>query len=329
MEVEQRNAEEGFAFRSSRFFPDVLRIRNRLARECLTEFLCSFLFLLIGIGTTVQIKAVKGVEGNFLTLNLCWGMAVFFSTMLGIGVSGGQTNPSVSLVLWSLGRLTARQVIVYIPIQVFGAFVGTATAYLDYLETLNHYDGGTRTTEGPNATLCFFVSCQAVYASKLACLFDQIVGTAILCCTMSSMLDPRNGIPKCLHPIFGGLTVLTIGLSFAQNDAYPIHAARDLGARLFLFIVYGKDVWTNGNYYWWVPVVGPLIGGYVGAWIYVAFVDLHAWSNGEEKDRQSFLQSQRTPTAWSSQTTIQKVGPLIQNSSESAWNSHTTLQSRV
>ncbi|CAJ0955917.1 unnamed protein product, partial [Mesorhabditis belari] len=196
----------------------------------------------------------------------------------------GQTNPSVTLVLWSLGRASIQQVLAYIPIQIFGAFVGTATAYLDYLETLNFYDGGRRQIDGPNGTLCFFVTCIAPYSTKLSALFDQIVGTAILCMTMAAMLDPKNGVPKFLHPLFGGLTVLTIGLAFAQNDAYPIHAARDLGARLFMFIIYGKGVWTKDDYYWWVPILGPLIGGFVGAWLYVLFIDFHAWSNREEDE---------------------------------------------
>ncbi|CAJ0915075.1 unnamed protein product, partial [Mesorhabditis belari] len=198
--------------------------------------------------------------------------------------SSGQTNPSVTLVLWSLGRASIQQVLAYIPIQIFGAFVGTATAYLDYLETLNFYDGGRRQIDGPNGTLCFFVTCIAPYSTKLSALFDQIVGTAILCMTMAAMLDPKNGVPKFLHPLFGGLTVLTIGLAFAQNDAYPIHAARDLGARLFMFIIYGKGVWTKDDYYWWVPILGPLIGGFVGAWLYVLFIDFHAWSNREEDE---------------------------------------------
>ncbi|CAJ0951481.1 unnamed protein product, partial [Mesorhabditis belari] len=151
-----------------------------------------------------------------------------------------------------------------------------------------------RQIDGPNGTLCFFVTCIAPYSTKLSALFDQIVGTAILCMTMAAMLDPKNGVPKFLHPLFGGLTVLTIGLAFAQNDAYPIHAARDLGARLFMFIIYGKGVWTKDDYYWWVPILGPLIGGFVGAWLYVLFIDFHAWSNREEDERRSFQRSRQS-----------------------------------
>jgi glycerol uptake facilitator-like aquaporin len=30
-----------------------------------------------------------------------------------------------------------------------------------------------------------------------------------------------------------------------------------------------------GNYWWWVPIVGPLVGGVLGGWIYDAFVGKH------------------------------------------------------
>jgi glycerol uptake facilitator-like aquaporin len=35
---------------------------------------------------------------------------------------------------------------------------------------------------------------------------------------------------------------------------------------------WGSEVFRAGNYWWWVPIVGPLVGGVLGGWIYEVFV---------------------------------------------------------
>lgn len=34
------------------------------------------------------------------------------------------------------------------------------------------------------------------------------------------------------------------------------------------FLGYGKEVWTAGNYYFWVPMVAPFFGCALGGFIY-------------------------------------------------------------
>ena len=67
-----------------------------------------------------------------------------------------------------------------------------------------------------------------------------------------------------------GLLVWAIGLSLGGPTGYAINPARDLGPRIAhaLLPVAGKggSDWT----YSWIPIVGPLIGGSLAAWAYVA-----------------------------------------------------------
>ncbi|CAJ0584136.1 unnamed protein product, partial [Mesorhabditis spiculigera] len=283
--MEKSELPEGFAFPTSRYYPDRLRIRNQLARECLCEFICTFFFLLLGVGCVLQVKTSKGELGGFLSINLGWGLAVAFSCGMGIWLSGGHINPSVSLTQWFLGRLTLKQALWFSVAQTIGAFAGTACAYLNYIEALNDFDGGQRVAEGDTGSLCFLVTCPASYTSYMTGIFDQIIGTGVLTATMAAMLDKRNGVNKWLHPIFGGLSVMLIGMTFAKNDSYPINPARDLGARAFAAIIYGQAAFTAYNHWWWVPIVGPLIGGFVGGFVYLIFIDIHSSSNREERDR--------------------------------------------
>ena len=71
-----------------------------------------------------------------------------------------------------------------------------------------------------------------------------------------------------LQPLLVGVLVLGIGLSLGGPTGYAINPARDLGPRLahaFLPVA-GKG--PSGWSYAWIPVVGPIIGGMLGAGLF-------------------------------------------------------------
>ena len=61
---------------------------------------------------------------------------------------------------------------------------------------------------------------------------------------------------------------MAIGASFGLNTGYAINPARDFGPRLWIAIVSGGASLSADNYYFWIPIVGPLLGGVVGAFIF-------------------------------------------------------------
>jgi glycerol uptake facilitator-like aquaporin len=96
------------------------------------------------------------------------------------------------------------------------------------------------------------------------------VGTALLLLCIFALTDAQNRSPAAnLAPLLIGSVVLVIGMTFGYNSGYAINPARDLGPRLFTFLAgWGAEVFRAGSYWWWVPIIGPLIGGVLGGWIY-------------------------------------------------------------
>ncbi|MGP8161848.1 MAG: aquaporin, partial [Candidatus Dormibacteria bacterium] len=85
-----------------------------------------------------------------------------------------------------------------------------------------------------------------------------------------------------------GLLVFAIGTSFGAQTGYAINPARDFGPRLWAFLAgYGQvalpGTFNNGagfsfSNYFWIPIIGPLVGGCVGGVVYDFFIGdvLHA-----------------------------------------------------
>ena len=66
------------------------------------------------------------------------------------------------------------------------------------------------------------------------------------------------------------LIVWVIGLSLGGSTGYAINPARDLGPRIMHAILPMKNKGKTNWSYAWIPVLGPLVGGVIGALVYLA-----------------------------------------------------------
>jgi glycerol uptake facilitator protein len=59
-------------------------------------------------------------------------------------------------------------------------------------------------------------------------------------------------------------------MSLGALSGYAINPARDFGPRLASWITGWSTAMKapNGDLYFWVPIIGPLIGGAIGAYVY-------------------------------------------------------------
>lgn len=61
---------------------------------------------------------------------------------------------------------------------------------------------------------------------------------------------------------------------------------------MFSYSGYGTQVFTHDNYYFWIPIVGPLIGACIGAIGYELTTGIHirglAEKRAREEDRYDF-----------------------------------------
>ena len=241
-----------------------------MLREAAAEFLGTFMILVFGAGVVAQSVLSQNAAGSYLAINLGWGLGVMLGIYTAAGVSGAHLNPAVTLALAIRRGFPWKKVPVYALAQTAGAFAASAVVLLTYREALTAFDSGVRQVQGTLGTAGIFATYPQPFLSLAGGLVDQIVGTALLMAGVLAMADQRNsGPPTWLLPPLIGALVVAIGVAFGFNAGYAINPARDFGPRLFTAVAgWGSGVFTAGNGWWWVPIVGPCIGAVLGAVTY-------------------------------------------------------------
>jgi glycerol uptake facilitator protein len=260
------------------------------ARSIWSELLAEFLgtCILLALGAGVVAVAVVGLPesgrtptifagaGDWLLITWGWAMAVTMAVYVAGGITGAHINPAVTFAFAIKGDFPWAKVLPYSAAQIAGAFAGAALAYADYAPAIDMWNAAhqvvTRADPGGMTTFSIFATFPAHYygMNMLGPLFDQILGTLFLLLFVLAIIDSTNvGVKANLGPFMVGMAVAAIGMSFGSGAGYAINPARDLGPRLFCWLMgWGTNAFPGPYGYWWVPVIGPLIGGSLGAALY-------------------------------------------------------------
>jgi glycerol uptake facilitator protein len=219
----------------------------------------------------------KGADWIVITTG--WALAVTLAVYLTGKVSGGHLNPAVTLAVAVRGEFPWSRVCPYWGAQVAGAFVGAALVYFDYDQAFRAFEAANEITRGtmvdgklvgPAAGGAGVFATYPTFDHAPSNFLSELLGTMVLVLAVSALTDPRNQPPGAnLTPVLVGVVVWSIGLSLGGLTGYAINPARDFGPRLASAVFgWGSAVFQSHNYYFWIPLVAPLVGGVAGALLY-------------------------------------------------------------
>lgn len=258
--------------------------------ELLAEFFGTFILLAFGAGVVAvavvglpesgRTPAIFAGAGDWLLITWGWAMAVTMAIYVAGGVTGAHINPAVTFAYAVKGDFPWAKVLPYSGAQIAGAFAGAALAYADYAPGINMWNAAhnvvSRADPGGMTTFSIFATFPAHYygMNMFGPLFDQIVGTFFLLVFVLAIIDSMNiGVQANLAPFMVGMAVAAIGMSYGTGAGYAINPARDLGPRLFCWLLgWGENAFPGPYGYWWVPILGPLVGGSLGVAAYKYFI---------------------------------------------------------
>lgn len=226
------------------------------------EFAGTALLIIMGCGVVanVLLTNTKGQNSGWIVITLGWAMAVFIGVYASTKLGGsGHLNPAITIALATFGDFDAELLPVYIMAQFGGAIVGACIAWLAYKQ---HFDATT------DADLKMAVFCNSPAIRNVSYnLITEIIGTFILTFGALAMSKPSATLGT-LDALPVGLLVLGIGLSLGGPTGYAINPARDLGPRIAHFILPIPGKRDSDWSYSWIPVVGPVVGGLLAAYLF-------------------------------------------------------------
>jgi len=229
------------------------------------ETIGTAILILLGDGVVAAtlLAHSKAQNSGWIVIAFGWGMAVAVAAFAVGPFSGAQLNPALTLGIAIQGGIDWDQVPAYWAGEFSGAFIGAVLVFLAYS---NHW----RPTEDPGLKLAVFSTAPAI-RNTAANLVTEIIGTFLLVFGLLAFGVNKGLQASGLGALIAGFLILAIGLSLGGPTGYAINPARDLGPRIAhaLLPIPGKGPSDWG--YAWIPVIGPLIGGALGALAFKLF----------------------------------------------------------
>ena len=225
-----------------------------------------------GVVANVVLTGTKGEKGGWMVITTGWGVAVAMAVYAVGRISGAHLNPAVTIALATIGSFPWIDVPGYVAAQMVGAFAGAVIVWLAYWP---HW----RATDDPGAKLAVFATGPAIRHTG-GNMGTEMIGTAALLFGILAIagnaqelvrpndVDLSVVFSRGLQPLLVGILVLGVGLSLGGPTGYAINPARDLGPRLAHAVLPIPGKRDSDWSYAWIPIVGPLVGGIIGAGLY-------------------------------------------------------------
>lgn len=251
--------------------------KNSLIGELCAEFAGTAIIILFGAGVVAQVStSADGSLGDHDSIAWAWGIAVTLGIYVAARLSGAHLNPAVTIALATFKGFEWRKVAPYVVAQTLGAFAAALVVRATYADLIGSVDPGhTIKTQGIFSTL---PGNGGDVVGIPTAFLDQLVGTAILVFVIFALTTAWNNPPMAnLGPVVIGLLVVGIGMAFGANAGYAINPARDFGPRIASLITgYGGAMNDqNGDLYFWLPIVAPILGGLIGGALFKVLIENH------------------------------------------------------
>lgn len=218
-------------------------------KRALAEFVGTFVLVLGGVGAAV----IAGDKVGNLGIAFAFGLSLLVMAYAVGPISGCHINPAVTFGLLLRGKVTVDEALRYWVAQVLGAIVAALILLLVVKSRAGGYDAGT---EGLGAN-GFGAHASGGYPWGAA-LVVEILMTAFLVFTVLAATDRLAEVAFAGIPI--GLVLVLIHVVSIPVDNTSVNPARSIGPAIFVGGFAIKELWLF--------IVGPLLGGALGALVH-------------------------------------------------------------
>lgn len=298
---------------------DWSRYKSRYFKECLAEFLGTFMLISLGDACSIStllneqnrineyekivndliasntdektavtigamLKGMSKITQNYsITNQLGWAGAVIagFWAAGGSSLSGAHLSWCVTLINFIYrGSPKFKLFFPYLISQLLGAYVAGLVLFgLFHPVIMNVFPNWRHNRD----FVGMFTTLPLEYLTTGRQFVSEFVGSFYLVIGIFAMTDPYNNTSPEVFPVMLFIFIFTVNSTMALQTGAALNFSRDLGPRLALWTV-GVDhhlLFADNHHYFWVPMVAPLLGGLLGAFAYdlLIFRGQESWVN--------------------------------------------------
>lgn len=207
------------------------------------ELIGTFVLVFMGCGSAV----FAGKDIGFVGISFAFGLSVLCMAYAIGAISGCHINPAVSISMLAVGKMKAKDTLLYILMQCIGAIIGAAVLYWiaignpEYSLANNGLGQNGYDSESPGGY------------SMMSVFIAEVVLTLIFLVVIHGSTD--ENAPKDFAGISIGLSLVLIHLVSIPISGTSVNPARSLGPALIVGGTALNQLWL----FWVAPIIGALL----------------------------------------------------------------------
>lgn len=209
------------------------------------ELIGTMVLVLVGCGSAV----IAGGYIGFLGIAFAFGVAVLVMVYTIGPVSGCHINPAITISMFVIGKINAKDTLFYVIFQIIGAIIGAGVLYI----IANGLEGYSTAVNGLGQN-GYGIHSPGKY-SMVSGIVAEVVFTAIFLFVILG--STHKNAPSGFAGIAIGLSLFLIHIVVIPITGTSVNPARSIGPALFV----GGDALVQ----LWVFIVAPIVGGIIGA----------------------------------------------------------------
>ena len=231
-----------------------------MGRAALAEAYGTFLLTMIGPGTIIAVTFLDGsvTSAGLGFIGLAHGVALLLAVYTIGRLTGAHINPAVTIAHWATRRIETKKVAPYIIGQLAGASIAGFIQLALWTSSNNR-----GLVQAAQSTFLGDTLPGAGFGVGVV-LLAEVIGTAILVITVFGATDKVSDSSRAGVPI--GFALAAVVWMFGPISGGSLNPARTWGPTLASAVF---SLTPLGNL--WIYVVGPVLGGLLGAFLYDAF----------------------------------------------------------
>ena len=213
-----------------------------------------------GVVANVLLNKSKGQNSGWIVITAGWAFAVMSGIFVSVAMGGpGSLNPAFQVASMVTGG-NFNAALMNLLGEFVGAFVGAVLVWLLYMP---HWE----VTSDAGLKLAVFSTGQAIRNPGLN-LLTEIIATFMLG-LIATAVGKASAVAG-MSPLLVGAVIWGLGLSLGGPTGYALNPARDLGPRIAHAVLPIAGKGSSDWGYSWVPVVGPIVGAVLAAFVTAA-----------------------------------------------------------